>query len=365
MAGENYIAKQDTLLAVQTNIGDVIDSVGNTNDTGGTATAGTSMAKLNRIITDVINIPTIDTAKIDSIYSELMIPKFTKAIIASGSFTIPKDGTYKIIACGAGGKSAVGGGGCAIDQRDYVEGDTLIVTVSGSSSAICSARGLSMTANGTTTATGAKASGGNVANYTGGTSADSGRDSDGCGASGYSTTYITGGNGGIIGGDGYTGTNTTTGGTGGNGGNGGIMGGNGGVGGASNSSSGTGGTGGTGIFGGTGGAGGKGGSSSGEKGAGGIGGIGIIKGGDGGTCGSVGANGNAGGAGGNGGILGGNGGTGTTMGGNGGNAGFLKGEIATTTAGGKGAFTGMPWAIPFIEVFNWTKGNAIIFIEEV
>jgi len=303
-------------------------------------------------------IGTEDFKPLDSFIGEisesLIIPtNFTKAVIASGSFTIPKDGTYKIIACGAGGASRIGGGGCAIDQRDYMEGDILTLTVSGVASAVCSSRSLSMTANATTTVTGATASGGNVGNYTGGncTATKTDRDSLGCGAGGYGTSSLEGGDGGIIGGDGYIYTGTTSSG-GGAGGNGGIIGGNGGD--VTNSSStGIGGIGGSGMFGGFGG--------SSVTGDGGDGGTGTYVGGVGGH-----STHNDGGDGGDSGIIGGNGGDGNGgIGGKGGNAGLLKGLSACSTAGGEGGFNGMYWAIPFKEVADWTKGNAIIFIEEV
>ncbi len=306
---------------------------------------------------------------IEEISNSLLIPKFTKAVIASGSFTIPKDGTYKIIACGAGGTSAVGGGGCAIDQRDYVAGDVLTLTVSGSASAVCSARSLSMTANGTTTTAGATASGGNVANHTGGTSSTTAslRNSNGCGAGGHSSGDA-GGNGGVIGGNGYNGD------SGGAGGYGSIIGGNAGytyVSGSNNRKNG----GNSGVFGGAG-------SNdtypNGTRVAG-DGGTGIV-GGDGGTVtDGVDTARHYGGNGGNGTLVGGNGGTVipdvprlmgsvyASVGGSGGAGGGVPGQPGGLFSGGAGGNSGMGWAIPFKEVKteNWTKGNAIIFIEEV
>ncbi len=329
---------------------DVSGKIGEPADTTDTTVFG----KLN-------GVGDVFTKGISPISESLMIPKFTKAIIASGSFTIPKDGTYKIIACGAGGTSGVGGGGCAIDQREYFEGDVLTLTVSGSASVVCSARSLSITANGTTTTAGATASGGNVANYTGGSSVSttSSRNSNGCGAGGYfasaSTAY--GGSGGIIGGDGYSGSseNMVA-----YGGDGGIIGGYGGS--ASYGANSTALNGGTGIFGGNGG---NASSTSSSK-YGGNGGNGIYVGGNGGNA--TNASGGNGGNGGNGGVMGGNGGnTANTSsnGGIGGNAGRLKGGNYSLTLGGAGAYNGMYWTIPFKEVLSWTKGNAIIFIEEV
>lgn len=318
-------------------------------------------------------------SEIATIFEGLKIPKFTKAVIASGSFTIPKDGTYKIIACGAGGASEKGGGGCAIDQRDYVAGDILTLTVSGAASAVCAARSLSMTANGTTKKTGATASGGNVANYTGGTCTAtlSTSHSSGCGAGGSdmgaSREYTgCGGDGGIIGGDAYPNHDCT-------GGTGGIIGGN--------SSGGAtahlpkGGYGG--IFGGNGGDNSSAGSSKASA---------TMVGGEGGDGGYVGGNGGYGGSstssykgakGGNGGygsVLGGTGGDGGSSasstggkGGDGGSCSIFKGNAGTEPVtnvggiGGSGAFNCALWTIPFKEVKTekWTKGNAIIFIEEV
>lgn len=389
-------AKEATLSTVGNDVTVVSGKVGSTTDTDGSSTAGSIFAKLNYLVSQVssylatsyslINtimgkigaagatteytlfgkLYPIGTAieKMNQIAEDLVTKKFTKAFTASGSFTIPKAGTYKVIACGAGGTSGIGGGGCAIDQRTYTKGSAITLTVSGSASATgpgyykssngkATFVGLSITANGTTAATGATASGGNVANYAGGncTATKTERNSEGCGAGGYSASYPTGGAGGIIGGNGYNGSVNTT-----NldmsGGAGGIIGGNGG----NQTAAYNGGDGGTGMFGG------DGGSTTGTSRVGGNGGAGTYIGGNGGNAaGSTGT----GGAGGNGGIAGGDGGTGTTKGGNGGNAAPLKGERGTTIAGGRGAFHELGWAVPFKEVSNWKNGNAIIFIEEV
>ena len=278
-------------------------------------------------------------------------PKWTKCVLASGSLIIPKDGTYKITACGAGGLRSRGGGGCAIDQRAYNAGDVISLTVSGLASAICSTQGLSITANGTANANGATASGGNVANYTGGNAQTGQMDSLGCAAG--AANQSGGGTGGVIGGEG--GVISTNTGPGGNGGAGGIVGGPGG--GPDSNNAGVGGTGGTGgVIGGKGG--------TGRYSNGGAGGTGGVIGGNGGDSQYAG-----GGNGGNGGVIGGNGGRRNIVGtpanvvyldGVGGAGGAVSGR---GTAGG---FSGMGWAVPFApEIAIWTFGNAIIFLEEV
>ena len=307
-------------------------------------------------------------AMIKNISKTLLFPKWTKCAIESEEVVIPKDGMYKIIACGRGGARSTGGGGCSIDQRQYFAGDVITLTVNGIASAVCVARGLTMTANAASSTNGGTAVGGNVANYKGGNSTDvaTERDSLGC-AAGARQNGQSGGNGGILGGEGGTNSSSSSVSSG-NGGDGGYIGGKGG-GSFSRYLSGRGGNGGI--------LGGHGGDSSSSTSAGEA---VAADGGDGGYIGGKGGNittsGNStgnplrfAGRGGNGGILGGKGGNVASVNSNpgtGGTGGGIDGAPGSIATGGAGGFTGMYWTLPFApEILQYVHGNPIIFLEEV
>lgn len=326
---------------------------------------------------------------------------------ASKSITIPRDMSLKVYAIGQGGtggfggngggtpQTGGGGAGCAIDQRNYKKGDVIVCDINSARTTVtCSKQGTSMQANAGVGQTGGTATGGNIANYTGGaggaaitTASSAGTASDGCAGGGggkYMNNSITAGNGGIggvsggNGGDTYSNLTITH--SAGLGGNGGLFGGNGGRGnrGQADIRGGTGGNGGSGrIIGGRGGNGGT--SWSGGGGLGGHGGNSDTIGGDGGTGGSIEGSSGSGGRGGNGGnsglCVGGSGGYGGSPNGVGGAAGSNSvgyGSYPSGSAGGYGAM-GLVSLTKYPPKANYGGGNyiagqqglPIVFIEEV
>lgn len=161
----------------------------------------------------------------------------------STTFKVPFDTGLTIRACSVGGESSIteaggGGSGYVKDYRKYKKGDIINITIATDKTTITqSARNLNLVANAGGKPTintsgdyvggvGGTASGGNLANVTGGAGAGertNAQDSVGCAGGGRDNTYIgttyqNGGNGGFSGGNGgsiHSSGDTSKGGTGG------------------------------------------------------------------------------------------------------------------------------------------------------
>ena len=156
MAGEKFIALEETSQEIKTAVQEVITSIGDTGDTGGSTVAGTVMAKLNNIQANTDGLDDNLAYLNSTIDSEnpVALDILMTQLLYGTVFEYSKPGTYqllipanvnkiKVTACGGGGagggdiyhatnpRAGGGGGGAAIVDQEYTvtPQSTLNITV--------------------------------------------------------------------------------------------------------------------------------------------------------------------------------------------------------------------------------------------